>query len=1334
MRFALGHALAGTRPQVAFRDLDLSGLSTLVLSGVTVGRLDDPDSAVIRELRLKFDLGSLVRRDFDVASSLRHVEIVSPQVTVTLPRETPSGPLPALPLPGLKPGGGVSLEIRDGRLLLRTAGKNPKVAVVSDMDAGVFPTGPDSVRYSFACTAPASPRRGVRARGTYSAGHAGVILSLSDLDFAAVRFWSGRIGLPSPVKSGRISASLKAVFTRSPAGSWRLARTDGRLDLSGAGVETPRLPFPLENVTGRAAIRDDRIDVGHLSLNALERDWSLRGTLIVAGSGDAITFENAAIRGAEGEIRFAGSFQPGVPSARLSWKYSPGSLRVPAASGSSFWLKDGYGAEINTDDGAWSLNVTGTREDLRWSANVRGRARAGATLDLSGTVQASAPHRIGAAIRLRGARLADLYLDRRHPVLERLKGLTIAAAGNLSGPLADPELAASVDGSVLKSGEQAFTLAGGINVRRSGLKLSALKLTDGTTVTLDLPFAATGGSLRVSARELPLKLIWQSFPPPAGADALSGVFQGTITATDLNARPRIRAAGEVRSLKWSELDLGVLSLAAEAAGKRVEVKRLALRGPACAADASGTVNLLETGWNGSGEALVSYLKAGRTDLEARATLAASAVRDGSEFTARLTALRLNARAGPDFSLSVRTDKDGATVKAAWEEHLSAVARFEREPPRGGTGAPEYRSVSLTAACSELPLDPIAGAFSLPGPAERASGAVTLKGAMDRANLSANLNWPGGDLQARGEVDARSLDTYSLTLTAAEARLSAWLPLLRAFEGFGDLPEAEGAIAARGFSIAREPEGLAASGWIALRDLAVEGRRIGTGSLRVKADRGRGELEASLEGDGGKYTIYPTRFRTEEGERVVEGSFAWSKVPAGRAECSLSRGTLSARMRGSGGTAAVSLQGLSLGAQEPIDVAFDLARDGDRWRVSSPDSSAWRLQGTVSLAGTAVSVEEGDPASGKWLVLHGPAGASMRIAGSWTVPSVPRQLKIEARRFPATPLCLVIGAPPLEGMAEVDLAWTAAAAPPLKGALTMTGGRWGDFPFDTFSVGGSGTPGREFRFSRFSVRRPGELDVEGSGTLTTFPEDALELDLTVNRLLLRYLKPFGFVEDSDVAGSGSLRISGNPDDPAVNGTITCSPGSVSPPTGFAELKLVSGRIGFEGKRAVLNALLNDAAGAAVLVSGESEYRGLVPTRFSIAMTAPAPIWVDGLPRLYKGRAKGKVLFEGTMAEPSFGGEVFLQEGRLQNPPRKDPRDPDALVERLDWRLTVHFGKDVHYAVEPVGGAALDLALLSPRSRIQVRGKGDDFQVYGKLYADSGPLTLFLGKNLWDKEPR
>jgi hypothetical protein len=368
-------------------------------------------------------------------------------------------------------------------------------------------------------------------------------------------------------------------------------------------------------------------------------------------------------------------------------------------------------------------------------------------------------------------------------------------------------------------------------------------------------------------------------------------------------------------------------------------------------------------------------------------------------------------------------------------------------------------------------------------------------------------------------------------------------------------------------------------------------------------------------------------------------------------------------------------------------------------------------------------------------LTGPGGAEAKLSGVWGLPASPETLTLMGRDLPAPPLLLILGVPTMEGQAETDLKWRSRGDPPLVGRILLTRGRWGHFPFDSFEITGTGTPGKAFVFSSINLKCGDDLKASGTGILTILPERSLDLALTVDRLLLGYLKPFGFVDESSVIASGQLRVNGDPHDPAVNGTLRCDVGSFSPPLGFTRLYLKEGHVMFRGHQASIDAGLTDLAGAAVVISGGSEYQGLVPTNFSLVMTAPSLVRIDSLPDLFDGSARGKLKFEGTIEEPVLSGKVTLEDGRLRNPPRRKRREPDALVERLSWDLKIRFGRNVRYALDPLGGTAVNLATLSPSplSLIEVAGKGDDVRIFGEVHADSGPLTLFLGKRLWKKRP-
>jgi hypothetical protein len=292
------------------------------------------------------------------------------------------------------------------------------------------------------------------------------------------------------------------------------------------------------------------------------------------------------------------------------------------------------------------------------------------------------------------------------------------------------------------------------------------------------------------------------------------------------------------------------------------------------------------------------------------------------------------------------------------------------------------------------------------------------------------------------------------------------------------------------------------------------------------------------------------------------------------------------------------------------------------------------------------------------------------------------------------------------------------------------GRWGGFPYDVFEIAGNGTPGRAFAFTAIRAERAGLFRARGTGSLTLHPERRIALDLSVERLDLTYLKPFGFVEGGDASSLGRIVVTGDPDDPELKGTLICRPGSFTPPTGFSVLRLGDGRIDFEGRRAAFRAELTDSTGAPVVVAGRGTFARLVPGEFEVSMAAPKAVRVDGLPNLFAGLARGSLTLSGTPDRPSLAGEVTLLEGRLQTPPRPKTPDPNAFASRVNWDLQVRFGDGVSYAVDPLG-AAVDVARLSSKSHLHVAGRGDDFQIYGEITADSGPVTWFLGKKLFTR---
>jgi hypothetical protein len=876
-------------------------------------------------------------------------------------------------------------------------------------------------------------------------------------------------------------------------------------------------------------------------------------------------------------------------------------------------------------------------------------------------------------------------------------------------------------------------VTGTLKLSRHALDLVPARAGGVATVTLSLPFEPGRPAVaKVTGEGFPLRLVWTLVPVAVAIRDLEGAFTGTLDVADLTGRPTIEGGGEIRELAWAGTRLGTLAFTVDAQDRTMKLTALTLKGPLAAGEGDGSLTVADDGWTGAGRLNIAYLKVGTTDLDAHAEVTASSGPKGLATAVKLSSVRMNAAAWPDAEVEVAVPEPGAlTVKASWEDVLSAVWES-----RAG------RSVALSASFSELGLAPLCGMVRRAAPVDQLTGSVSLKGSPDHASLKADLRWARGEASVRGWVAGveatHGVETTphpsagSVTVHASDRAVAQWCPFLRSFPHLKDLPDFDGSLATRGFAVEWGPDRIGLNGWVTVRDASVRGRAVGGGSVRVKRSGVETEIEGTVAGDAGEFSLFPTRITDTADGRDVAGAFGWRKVPAGRALCSCARGTLTLRLRGGHGDGALVLTGLALGDLVSPDLTFRFEGDGGAWSLTSPRESPWQAIGTVSAAGGRLAVLPDDRVGGRWVVLKGPDGAQVKLTGAWPLPNAPEKLGFEGHRIPAAPILVAIGAPPQEGLAEADLDYAGASTPPLSGRLTLNNGRWGDFAYDLFEVKGTGTPGHDFAFSAIRVERTGELKAKGTGSLTLVPDRAIRLDLAVERIALRYLKPFGFVEDSDSNGTGRLTIAGDYEDPEVTGSLICSPGTFTPPTAFAELRLAEGRIDFKGRTASLNATLNDAAGAAVLVAGSGTYAKLMPTSYTVSMTAPTWIRVDGLPRLYKGLAKGRLRLEGTPAEPALKGEIQIQQGRLQTPPKTRHPDPAAFAERVDWDLKVKIGDGVSYAVEPLGAATLDVAQLSPKSYLHVKGRGAGFEVFGEILADSGPVTIIMGKQLYRKE--
>lgn len=1390
LRVAIDRGLAPVRPHAAFRDLDLSGLSTLVLREVTIGSLDDPDSAVIAEVRLTFDLGSLVRSRLDVLGALRQVTLVRPQVTLTAPLAWPTAPDHGAPI-GLPPG--VRLSFADGRVLLRPEHPGGAVLAVTDM-TGLFEPGTAGAgnSYSIRMTPPGSPRRSLSVRGSISPLAFVVALDARGVEAEPLQPWIRPLNLPVEPRRGSLHAALRLAFTRSvPGGRWTALNGSGPLTLRGVELGIAGLAYPLRDVTGTARLSGDRLQMAGVAVTAPAIHWigggtidrllsprlaldlatdgfsldvvdpadrgtghcrlrldgppadlvlradadlaqvvwqgaeadRVRGSFTVAPHGAGVTLTDVSVVTPAGTLTLTGDVRPSARSA-VTWAFAPRDSHWPAVSGDAGWTRREATVSARTADGLWTARGTGQASAGRWEAALSANAATGARIGFTGTIGAAAPHRVTGNLAVAAAPMAALYLDHRSPLLSRMPAV-ITLAGPVAGTLAAPELKGDLKGSGLALEHQRMAIGGALKLNRHGLELAPVRFPGNTTITLWLPFdeqPVRPAAAAIVSDGLPLATLWPLLPVPAWMLDVAGNAFGHLDITGVSSHPIVTGSVEIRALTVKGRKLGAVACDLTKAGDAVRLSRLTFKGPVVAADGTGTIAATADGWKAESALTVSYLKLGTTDLEARANLTLETHGAARTATAKLTSLRLNAAAFSDVDARYTTDgAGGATANVVWEDLLTAVASVG-----GGAGTP----VAVTVAATELPLAPCMGLFGLPAPAEAVSGSFSAKGPLAHAAASAALRWSRGSLEAKGWVDAAGLNACAVTFTAQDGALAPWLPLLRRHPDLVALPELTGGLEAHGFAFERTNEGaVSANGWISLRDLTIRGQRLGTGSLRVAAAPGQVVLEGSLSGEG-QYTLYPTTWTRHGDDIALDSAFAWNRVPACKAFCALARGTLKVRLTRGQGDATLILAGLSLNDTTSTDVTIEAKAAGHRWTLSAPRESPWQAIGTVSAAGARIVTEADDRCGGAWVIFRGPEGAQLKLSGIWPLPGALERITVEAHSLRAVPILILLGSPPMDGLAEADLEYVDASVPPLTGRLSVTGGQWGEFPFDLFEVKGSGTPAHDFSFTSIKIERAGNLLARGTGTLTVFPERHVELNLSVERLRLGYLAPFGLVEDSDVTALGRLAVAGDPDDPDVTGSLVCGTGSYTPPTGFSELLLNSGRIDFNGHQAAFTATLADAGGAPVLMAGRADYKSLAPTAYAIDMSAPALIQVDRLPGIFKGHAKGKFRIDGTPARPAIHGDIVLEDGRIQTPAKRK-HDPNEFGERADWDLTVRFGSQVKYAVEPIGGATLDMAALSPRSLIKVSGRGEDFHVTGQVLADSGPLTLFLGKELWRK---
>jgi len=1394
IRFALEGALAKSSPAISFGSLDLSGVGTVVVKNVNVGKLDQDFSATAREARFAFSLWHLVTGRFDVVRSLRQVALVDPQVMLTIGPAAANGKpgSPGLRLPAELPAfpRHARLDIRNGRLLLRARGIKTTFSSVTDIDARIFLPEPGSMDFEAKLTAPESPRRGVSVRAVLAGPAFTLTAALKKLRFAPFVPWLKPLKLPVTPELGSLSCTLRAAFTRSCDGRWIPSLADGRADLDGVALAVAGVPFRLREITGTVRFADTDIRVPGIALKAEDTDWKvigditnigspelhlraeaksftpgkflkdsegtgslafsaegpasnpaigiepditgfkseylscalLQGRYVVEDWGRRVRLEPARIGLAAGIFSATGTVEPSAPAGDLAFTFTPGGTGLPSWSGVAKLIRNSFTLAASSSDGRWTADGKASREGDSWTGSVAARSSSGARLAVSGRAGARAPNRLAGTVSLVRASPADLYLAGAWAPLGRLEGRT-NAAGSISGSAREPVLALEISGGSLTMEGRKLALTGPLRVDSGGLRAGPLKLGEHTTINARVPAGAGPTTAKVAMEGTPLALILALARAPAWAVESEGTVHGAVSTEVVDGHAAVRFNTEARELSWRGNRLGLLQLAGEGKDGTFKASKFRLNGPACSAEGACSLTPLASGdWDASASLTVNYLKRGNADLECRAALT-GASRDGARsLDAALSSIRVSGTAYSDATVSLKAGTDGAlSIRLSWEDVIYANATLK---------ADAARTVAFNAALTDFPVAPAAGAFSLPPPAERLSGSLNLKGPRDHAVLAASLKWERGEGEIRGWVDAAKRERFSLTLSAFDTGAAGWLPFLRAVLPGKSLPEANGRVEARSLALDMDGGRLAANGWVGARDLRVGGVACGNGSLRVTSAGGRSEFEGSLEGPQGKYTLYPTRYDDRGERKTVEGALAWSGLPAGKAVLSCARASFTAGWRGAEAAADLELSSLGLGNHMLDKLTVRAERSGKLWRLSSPRGSPWQVIGTVSVEGTRLSAVDDERAGGPSLLVRGGVGVAMKVGGTWAVPAVPERFSLEAHNLLAAPLLEALGAPPARGTAEADLDWDAKKDPPMSGRITLLGACWGDFPCDTVDARISGTPGRSFTLTTLRLTRGEEITARGSGTLLLLPVQSIKLSLIVERFLLRYLKPLGFINDSDVVATGKVDFSGEPGNIRMDGALSFAPGSVTPRTGFAMLYLTEGRLDFAGTRANLSAALNDITGAPLLVSGAAEMKNLAPVSFTLALDAPKPVKVDAIPDLFKGTARGKVEFTGTPDAPTFRGEVTLEEGRLKTPPAP-AKGSGGLAERLAWDLAVKFGSGVKYVIGGTEGAAIELATLSPQSHVSVKGKGDDFRVTGAVLADSGPLTLFLGKQLWKK---
>jgi hypothetical protein len=655
------------------------------------------------------------------------------------------------------------------------------------------------------------------------------------------------------------------------------------------------------------------------------------GSVEILDQGQTVKLLGVDAKTPAGVLKITGTVKTRRPDGDLAWVFDPADPGLPQLAGSLALAGNSVRAQARTRDGVWALSGTGkSGKDGGWQIAVNGKSPDGAHASVEGSVGPAPARRLSGFVSMAKTTVAGLYLAGRSDILQRL-GAEITATGRISGTAADPALKALVAGSVLRlPGRPQAVSAGSLALSRAGLELSRVRLPDGSVFDLVFPFDSRPVTARLDAEKLPLGAVWAAFLPDRPGDETAGALResdgflhGSLTAANLAGRLALGGDGEVRELKWRGRALGVLSFAAEASGGRTTISRIKVNGPDCSAEGSCVYESRANGWEGSGKITIAYLKFGSDDLDAVAEITASGKDAAATAEIRLAAVRINGRAYPDFTGALtREGPDRTVFKASWEDLLSAVLRLE-SGAKGSAG-----TVSLTAALSELPLAPVCGAMSVPAPADKMSGSVTLKGPRNRASLSASLDWGRGEGEIKGWLDAVGQRPGSLILTVSDGAFGKWIAFARALGAPSWIPDADGRVETRGLAIERDGGTTLVNGWIKFRDLTVRGRRAGSGNIRIKTAPGGGEVEGSMESEGASFSLNPTKFTFSGGTLTAAGAFGWRGIAAGRTTCSLSRGVFNARMTGDQGDLDLAVSGLAFGDLDPAAFRITAVRSGE----------------------------------------------------------------------------------------------------------------------------------------------------------------------------------------------------------------------------------------------------------------------------------------------------------------------------------------------------------------------------------------------------------------------